>query len=113
MIALLRAHGADDGQLVHVLGHTWKDLGNLHTGGIRRDGPESAIRFNVPGVEVAEAAFEPQQKQALALPGVVAAKAAEPARRNRSRCVAPRKLSAPARRNHCRVMPSLFIAVRS
>src|SRR5258708_4557821 len=48
--------------------------------------------------------------QALALPGVVAAKASEPARRNRSRCVAEKKLSAPARRNDCRVMPGLFIA---
>ena len=69
MIALLRAHGADDRQLVHVPGDTWKNLGNLHAGGIRRDGSETAVRFNVPGVEMAEAAFEPQQNTGLGFAG--------------------------------------------
>ena len=60
MVSFLRLHGADDRQLVHVLGDLGKDLGDLDARGIGRDGLEAAVALYVPGVQMADAALEPQ-----------------------------------------------------
>ena len=65
MIPFVRFHGANDGQLVHVLGDARKDLGNLNSRRIRRNRPEAAIPFHVPAIEMADSALQPDQDDRL------------------------------------------------
>src|SRR5262245_38294933 len=60
-------HGANNGQLIHVLRYAWEDLRDLDARGIRRNRSESAVSLDVPAVEVADPSLEPYQNNRLSL----------------------------------------------
>src|SRR5262245_4342249 len=65
MIPFVRFHGADDRQFVHVLRNAWKNLGDLNSRSVRRNGSESAIPLYVPAIDMADPSFKPDQDHSL------------------------------------------------
>ena len=65
MIPFVRFHGSNNGQLVHVFRNSRENLRNLDSRGIRSNGPETAIPFHIPAIEMADSTFEPNQNNRL------------------------------------------------
>ena len=65
VIPLIRFHGTDDGQLVHVPGDVGKNFGNLDSWRVGRNGSETAITLHIPTVDMADPAFQPDQDDSL------------------------------------------------
>ncbi len=65
MIPFVRLHGANDGQLVHVLRDARENLRNLHSSRIRGNGSEAAIPFHIPTIEMTDPALQPDQNNRL------------------------------------------------
>src|SRR5262245_18065683 len=65
MVPFVCFHGANNGQLVHVLRYARKDLRDLDSRGIRRNWSETAISFDVPAVQMADPSFKPYQNDRL------------------------------------------------
>ena len=67
MIDLLRMHGPNHRELIHVTRGLGEQLRNLNPGHIGGDRPEGAVRLRIPGIDVAGAALQPQQDHGLSL----------------------------------------------
>ena len=65
MIPFIRFHGTDDGQTVHVLGDARKNFGNLDSGSVGRDRFETGVALDIPTVQMADPALEPDQDDSL------------------------------------------------